>query len=66
MEARWDKDMPAYKRLRQNGLQPPRIDGSAILESQATTDKQIEMGTLADAKKIELGDRMSRDMGVIS
>ena len=64
MEDRWQKDMPAYKRLREDGLQPPGIDGSAALEAHAVTSKQIEMGTLVDHKKIELGDRMSRDMGM--
>lgn len=56
--------MPAYKRLREDGLQPPRIDGSAILESQAEHHLQVEMGTLADAKKIAQGERMSQDLGV--
>jgi hypothetical protein len=38
----WEKDMPAYKRLRQNGLQPKTIDGAAALEARATTAAQIE------------------------
>ena len=38
----WDKDMPAYKRLRQNGLQPKSIDGAARLESTARTEAQVE------------------------
>lgn len=38
----WDKDMPAYKRLRQNGLQPKSIDGAAAVESRATTAAQVE------------------------
>lgn len=38
----WDKDMPAYKRLRQEGLQPRSIDGAARLESTATTEAQVE------------------------
>lgn len=33
-EGRWNKDMPAYKRLRRDGLQPERIDGSATLEAR--------------------------------
>ena len=39
---RWDKDMPAYKRLRKNGLQPRQIDGSAEIERRATTAAQVE------------------------
>ena len=38
----WDKDMPAYKRLRQEGLQPRKIDGSSVLEKHATERWQIE------------------------
>lgn len=38
----WDKDMPAYKRLRQNGLQPKSIDGAAALEARSETAAQVE------------------------
>ena len=38
----WDKDMPAYKRLRQEGLQPRSIDGAARVEAQAKTEAQVE------------------------
>lgn len=44
MQRRWDKDMPAYKRLRQDGQQPNRIDGSAELEAMATSSTEIERG----------------------
>ncbi len=46
-EAQWHKDMPAYKRLVQDGLQPPKIDGCAELEQRATSRTQIEAGSLA-------------------
>ena len=46
MESRWDKDMPAYIRLRHNGLQPKQIDGCAELESRANDQMEIEMGDL--------------------
>ena len=51
---RWDKDGAAYKRLRQNGLQPVRIDGAAAMESQATTRFEVESGQimLGQEKKI--------------
>jgi len=42
----WDKDMPAYKRLRKNGIQPKSIDGAAKLEARATSKQQIETGRL--------------------
>lgn len=38
----WDKDMPAYKRLRANGVQPKGIDGAAALEAKASTVAQVE------------------------
>jgi hypothetical protein len=41
-EKGWNKDMPAYKRLREQGLQPRQIDGASVLESRATERWQIE------------------------
>lgn len=38
----WDKDMPAYKRLRKNGVQPKSIDGAAALEARASTVAEVE------------------------
>ena len=43
-ERNWNKDLPAYKRLRQNGLQPKRIDGAAEVEKKAVTEWQVESG----------------------
>ena len=45
-DKRWEKDMPAYRRLRHDGLQPPRIDDCAALESRAKDQFEIEMGKL--------------------
>jgi hypothetical protein len=45
-DKRWEADMPAYKRLRRNGIQPPRIDDSAALESRATDQFEVEMGKI--------------------
>lgn len=33
-EQRWNRDMPAYKRLRRDGLQPDHIDGAARIEQE--------------------------------
>lgn len=41
------KDLEAYKRLRMNGLQPPRVDGSARLESEAVTPVEIQTGVVS-------------------
>lgn len=43
-EAQWDKDMAAYKRLRNDGLQPRKIDGAAAVESKAQESWQVETG----------------------
>ena len=43
-EKRWHKDMDAYKRLRQDGLQPKKIDGSHRVEAKAETRFQVESG----------------------
>ena len=40
------RDMAAYKRLREEGLQPPAINGSANLESKAGTKHEINSGML--------------------
>jgi hypothetical protein len=45
-DAQWEADMPAYKRLRNDGVQPPRIDDSAALEAHATDQFEIDMGKL--------------------
>lgn len=50
-ESQWDKDMPAYKRLRQDGTQPRSIDGCAELETRASTRLEIEQGHVFDDKK---------------
>lgn len=45
-----NKDMPAYKRLVQDGLQPPQIDGSAHLEKHANSKFEIEAGHVLGAQ----------------
>lgn len=39
-----EKDLDAYKRLREDGLQPPAINGSAEAESKANYKWQVETG----------------------
>lgn len=43
-EKTWDKDRPAYRRLRHNGMQPPHVDGCAELESRAKTSLDVNTG----------------------
>lgn len=45
-EQRWERDMPAYKRLRDNGLQPKHIDGSGDMETRAIDSLEVEKGHL--------------------
>lgn len=48
--------MDAYKRLRADGLQPPKWRGSAELEKHATTKVEIERGRVFEptfAKKLQ-------------
>ena len=40
----WDRDMPAYKRLRKQGFQPKAIDGCAEVEAKAKHDWQVNTG----------------------
>ena len=47
-ERRWDQDMGAYKRLRNDGLQPKRIDGAADVERRAQEPWQVTTGILPD------------------
>jgi predicted nucleic acid-binding Zn ribbon protein len=43
-EKGWSRDMPAYKRLRDDGLQPPGIDGCGDLEQQANDEWFVKTG----------------------
>lgn len=46
IEKQWDRDLPAYKRLRLQGYQPPRTQGCAQLEAEAHSQREIDMGRL--------------------
>ncbi len=43
-----EKDLDAYKRLRDDGIQPRKIDGAANVEARATEKWQAESGILPD------------------
>ena len=55
-EERWNKDIPAYKRLRKQGFQPVGIDGSAKMESEATTRFEIESGKIMLGKEKQIAE----------
>ena len=50
-----DADMSAYKRLRESGVQPKSINGSAHLEKHAETKNEIQAGRVysSDASRKE-------------
>lgn len=66
VEKQWSRDMPAYKRLRQDGTQPKRIDGCAELEARAVDRQEIEMGHLYKNEKekvhMQEGMRLAEEM----
>jgi hypothetical protein len=67
-EARWQRDLPAYKRLREDGTQPKGIDGAARLERDASSKVEIEMGRTFGPKaqaKVEEGMQLSKAMGYV-
>ena len=43
-DSQWERDMAAYKRLVADGVQPPQIDGCAVVEREATSRIQVEYG----------------------
>ena len=52
-----NKDLPAYKRLVQSGLQPPSTVGAAALETMATTNTEVNLGRVFGklAPRVEQG-----------
>lgn len=49
-ERKWDLDMPAFKRLSDEGLDPPRIDGAYVMERSAKHAREIKLGRPLDAE----------------
>ena len=66
VEKQWDKDLPAYKRLRQGGHQPPSTDGCADLEARATTAFEIEAGEIMEGQEKEINEGISVMNDVLS
>ena len=46
------KDLDAYHRLRQDGQQPKKIDGAAIVEKRAEENWQVATGIVPDKTNI--------------
>jgi putative FmdB family regulatory protein len=65
VERQWDRDMPAYKRLRDSGIQPRGIDGADRLEATATNEFEFRYGDQARGlsdERIKEGIAEARDM----
>lgn len=58
-EKRWEADMPAYRRLRKDGLQPQTIDGAARLEAHADTALEVQAGKLKSDVRDEAERRLA-------
>ena len=66
-DKQWDADMPAYKRIRNNGVQPKKIDDSAYLESHATDQYEIELGLIVPKERkaqVQEGLAISKELQV--
>lgn len=50
-ESRWQRDMPAYKELRRQGIQPRQIDGAHELTARATDRLEVELGHVLKTKE---------------
>src|SRR5688572_16940178 len=50
-ESRWQRDMPAYRELRRQGLQPRQIDGCDELSAKATDRFEVEVGHVLKTKE---------------
>jgi hypothetical protein len=51
-EKRWNRDLPAYRELRRQGVQPERIDGCADLAVRASDKLEIESSTLLNKRQL--------------
>lgn len=62
-DALLNADMGAYKRLRQNGVQPKNVNGSARLEQRATTEFEVSAGQiLPDRRAVKLTESVLSDL----
>jgi putative FmdB family regulatory protein len=61
-EKNWSKDMPAYARLRSEGHQPRRIDGSHELEQTAVGNWHIKTGQAHKDEVVNSAMEQARDI----
>lgn len=66
-EKQWDRDLPAYKRMRRAGLQPSTTQGAADLENRVGDQFDIDhSGALAHGSRAQVEDTAStlHELGV--
>lgn len=66
-ESQLSKDLPAYKRLRNDGLQPKNIDGSAELEKRVGSQFDIDLGRYvpkSEMPRVLEGQQWCRENGI--
>lgn len=70
IEKQQERDLPAYQRLRANGIQPKSTRGCAELETRAHSQLEVELGGLIEPKllrrhssEISEGMQMAREHG---
>jgi len=62
-------DLPAYKRLRRDGLQPKAVDGSAELEKRVNSQWDINLGRYVpekDMPRVREAVEVSKELGYIT
>lgn len=65
LEKGWQKDLPAYKTLVKDGLQPDTVDGAHELMMRAETKTEIEEGTIHTPEERKASEAASELIGVV-
>ena len=55
-ERKWDKDMTAFKSMRDQGLTPGRLEGAYVMERSAKHPREIEAGRPFDKETLSMMD----------
>lgn len=66
-EQQLSADLPAYKRLRRNGVQPRQIDGASSLEQRAEDQFDVELGHIVPKEyksRVQEGFDTARELGL--
>ena len=61
-DKKWEADSEAYKRMRQNGVQPRGITNAAKVEKGAETVTELKMGKVMRPRDVRRGVDLSSEM----